>query len=57
MSLGVVHHGLDRGVPEDALEPVEVMADAALALCSGDPLALTRRIAYARPFLAELASR
>jgi citronellol/citronellal dehydrogenase len=53
---GVVHHGLDRGVPEDALEPVEVMADAALALCSDDPLTLTGRIAYARPLLAELAS-
>ena len=53
---GVVHHGLDRGVPEDALEPVEVMADAALALCTGDPLTLTGRIAYARPLLAELAS-
>jgi NAD(P)-dependent dehydrogenase (short-subunit alcohol dehydrogenase family) len=53
---GVVHHGLDRGVPEDALEPVDVMADAALALCSGDPAVLTGRIAYARPLLAELAS-
>jgi citronellol/citronellal dehydrogenase len=53
---GVVHHGLDRGVPEDALEPVEVMADAALALCTGDPASLTGRIAYARPILAELGS-
>ena len=53
---GVVHHGLDRGVPEDALEPVDVMADAALALCSGDPAVWTGRIAYARPLLAELAS-
>jgi citronellol/citronellal dehydrogenase len=51
---GVVHHGLDRGVPADALEPVEVMAEAALALCSGDPASLTGRIAYARPLLAEL---
>jgi NAD(P)-dependent dehydrogenase (short-subunit alcohol dehydrogenase family) len=54
---GVVHHGLDRGVPEDALEPVEVMADAALALCTGDPGILTGRITYARPLLAELAAR
>ena len=53
---GVVHHGLDRGVPQDALEPVEVMAEAALALCSGDPAVLTGRIAYARPLLAELTS-
>jgi NAD(P)-dependent dehydrogenase (short-subunit alcohol dehydrogenase family) len=53
---GVVHHGLDRGVPQDALEPVEVMAEAALALCSGDPVVLTGRIAYARPLLAELTA-
>ena len=52
---GVVHHGLDRGVPEDALEPVEVMAAAALALCTGDPTTLTGRITYAKPLLAELA--
>ena len=54
---GVVHHGLDRGVPADALEPAEVMAEAALALCSGDPASLTGRIAYARPLLAELGTR
>ena len=53
---GVVYHGLDRDVPADALEPAEVMAEAALALCSGDPAALTGRITYARPFLAELTS-
>jgi citronellol/citronellal dehydrogenase len=53
---GVVHHGLDRGVPEDALEPAQVIAEAALALCSRDPAALTGRIAYARPLLAELDS-
>ena len=51
---GVVHHGLDRGVPADALEPAEVMAQAALALCTGDPALLTGRIAYAKPLLAEL---
>jgi citronellol/citronellal dehydrogenase len=50
---GVVHHGLNRDVPADALEPAEVMAEAALALCSGDPAALTGRITYARPLLAE----
>jgi hypothetical protein len=30
------------------------MAEAALALCSGDPEQLTGRIAYSRPLLAEL---
>ncbi|HMC03688.1 MAG TPA: SDR family NAD(P)-dependent oxidoreductase [Cellulomonadaceae bacterium] len=53
---GVVYHGLNRGVPADALEPAEVMAEAALALCSGDPAALTGRITYARPLLAEFTS-
>jgi citronellol/citronellal dehydrogenase len=53
---GVVYHGLNRGVPADALEPAEVMAEAALALCSGDPAVLTGRITYARPFLAEFTS-
>jgi citronellol/citronellal dehydrogenase len=53
---GVVYHGLDRGVPADALEPAAVMAEAALALCSGDPAALTGRITYARPLLAEFPS-
>lgn len=51
---GVVHHGLTRGVPEEALEPPEVMAEAAYRLCSGDPATLTGRIAYSRPLLAEL---
>ena len=51
---GVVHHGLDRGVPDAMLEPPEVMAEAALALCTGDPVELTGRITYSRPLLAEL---
>ena len=51
---GVVHHGLDRWVPVEAQEPVEVMATAALALCSGDPARLTGRVAYSRPLLDEL---
>ncbi len=51
---GVVHHGLDRNVPEELLEPVACMVEAALALCTGDPAELTGRIAYARPLLDEL---
>lgn len=51
---GVVFHGLTRGVPEDRLEPPEIMADAAYALCSGDPRTLTGKVAYARPLLEEL---
>lgn len=41
----------------DLIEPLEVMVEAALALCTGDPSALTGRIAYSRPLLAELGRR
>ena len=51
---GVVHHGLNRNVPEDRLEPVEVMAEASYALCTGDPEKLTGRVTYAKPILDEL---
>jgi NAD(P)-dependent dehydrogenase (short-subunit alcohol dehydrogenase family) len=50
---GVVHHGLDRNVPAAYLEPVEYMAEAAYVLCTGDPAALTGRVAYAKPILDE----
>jgi NAD(P)-dependent dehydrogenase (short-subunit alcohol dehydrogenase family) len=51
---GVVHHGLDRWTPPEAVEPVEYIVEAARALCAGDPATLTGRIAYARPLLSEL---
>jgi citronellol/citronellal dehydrogenase len=51
---GVVFHRLDAGVPDEALEPPEVMAEAAWALCGGHTPALTGRIAYSRPLLEEL---
>ena len=51
---GVVFHGLTRGVPEERLESPEVMAEAAYALCTGDPAQLTGRVTYARPLLEEL---
>src|SRR5260370_1357864 len=51
---GVVFHGLTRGVPEDRLEAPEAMAEAAYALCTGDPASLTGRVTYARPLLGEL---
>jgi NAD(P)-dependent dehydrogenase (short-subunit alcohol dehydrogenase family) len=35
-------------------EPLETMAEAALALCSGDPATLTGRIAYSLQLLVEL---
>jgi NAD(P)-dependent dehydrogenase (short-subunit alcohol dehydrogenase family) len=47
---------LDSGrVPDpDLYEPVETMAESALALCSGDPDLLTGRIAYSLQLLLEL---
>jgi NAD(P)-dependent dehydrogenase (short-subunit alcohol dehydrogenase family) len=41
-------------VSEYALEPEEIIAQAALELCAGDPERLTGRIAYSQPLLAEL---
>jgi NAD(P)-dependent dehydrogenase (short-subunit alcohol dehydrogenase family) len=51
---GVVHHQLIRPGMESFVEQPEVMAEAALALCSADPAALNGRIAYSRPLLDEL---
>jgi citronellol/citronellal dehydrogenase len=51
---GVVHHGLNRGVAPERLEAPEYMAEAAYALCTGDPAHLTGKITYARPLLEEL---
>jgi hypothetical protein len=39
---------------EDIAEPPEVMAEAALALCSREPKSLTGRIAYSQQLLDEL---
>jgi NAD(P)-dependent dehydrogenase (short-subunit alcohol dehydrogenase family) len=51
---GVIFHHLTDGVPEDRLESPEVMAEAAFALCTGDPSTLTGKVTYARPLLEEL---
>jgi citronellol/citronellal dehydrogenase len=48
------YHRLDEGQPESAFEAPEVMAEAALALCSGDPRELTGRIVDSQPLLQEL---
>jgi NAD(P)-dependent dehydrogenase (short-subunit alcohol dehydrogenase family) len=52
---GVVFHRLTDGVSPDRLEAPEVMAEAAYALCTGDPQVLTGRVTYARPLLDELS--
>jgi len=41
-------------IDETMFEPLETMAEAALALCSGDPTVLTGRIAYSLQLLLEL---
>jgi NAD(P)-dependent dehydrogenase (short-subunit alcohol dehydrogenase family) len=51
---GAAAHDLVKGF---RLEPPELIAEAALALCSGDPTRLTGRIAYSQPLLAELKRR
>ena len=50
---GVVHHRLDQYVPMERHEPVEVMANAALLLCSREPRSLTGRLAYSQALLSE----
>jgi len=51
---GIMYHRLVPPGAEDRYEPIEVMAEASLALCSGDPRVLTGRVAYSRPLLEEL---
>jgi hypothetical protein len=41
-------------VPPEFHEPVEYMAEAAYALCTGDPATLTGRVTYAKSILDEL---
>jgi NAD(P)-dependent dehydrogenase (short-subunit alcohol dehydrogenase family) len=52
---GVVHHKLDQYLPPESQEPVSYMAEAAHALCTGDPSVLTGKVTYAKPLLDELA--
>ena len=41
-------------IDEAMFEPLDTMAEAALALCSGDPAVMTGRIAYSLQLLVEL---
>jgi citronellol/citronellal dehydrogenase len=50
---GVQHHELDKLVPKERHEPVGVMAEAALLLCSRPPSELTGRITYSQELLRE----
>lgn len=51
---GVLHHQLDKFTPVERHEPVSYMAEAAHALCTGDPKVLTGKVTYAKPILEEL---
>jgi NAD(P)-dependent dehydrogenase (short-subunit alcohol dehydrogenase family) len=53
MTPGVAALGIVPDVPE-LVEPVELMAEAAVAVASGDPAVLTGRILYTNPVLDEL---
>jgi NAD(P)-dependent dehydrogenase (short-subunit alcohol dehydrogenase family) len=50
---GVQHHELDKRVPKERHEPVEMMAEAAFLLCSRAPTELTGRITYSQELLRE----
>jgi NAD(P)-dependent dehydrogenase (short-subunit alcohol dehydrogenase family) len=41
----------------ELIEPMEVMVEAAIALCTGDPRTFTGRVAYSRRLLQELGRR
>lgn len=51
---GVVHHKLIPPGREDMAEPVNVIAEAALALCTGTVDTLTGKVTYSKPLLEEL---
>jgi NAD(P)-dependent dehydrogenase (short-subunit alcohol dehydrogenase family) len=51
---GVEAMGIGKWIEPSMIEPVEAMAEAALALCSGDPATLTGRVAYSLRLLEEL---
>lgn len=51
---GLVSHVSGITIPDEMQEPVEYMAEAAHALCTGDPAKLTGRIVYAPAILDEL---
>jgi NAD(P)-dependent dehydrogenase (short-subunit alcohol dehydrogenase family) len=50
---GVKHHRLDQFIPEERHEPVEVMAEAALLLCSRPAAEITGRVAFSQELLFE----
>jgi NAD(P)-dependent dehydrogenase (short-subunit alcohol dehydrogenase family) len=54
---GVEATDVGKWIAPEMIEPVEAMAEAALALCSGDPATLTGRVAYSGRLLEELGRK
>jgi NAD(P)-dependent dehydrogenase (short-subunit alcohol dehydrogenase family) len=54
MTPGVAALGVVSADQAELLEPIELMVEAALALCTCDPRRMTGRIAYSRTLLREL---
>ena len=54
MTPGVAAVGADKWIEPSMIEPVEAMAEAALALCCSDPEKLTGRVTYSLRLLEEL---
>jgi citronellol/citronellal dehydrogenase len=52
----IFHHLVRPDDPNQVVEQPEMMAEAALALCSRPPRSLTGRVAYSQDLLAELAA-
>jgi citronellol/citronellal dehydrogenase len=50
---GVLHHRLVRGADDPKVEPVSMMADAALLLATEPPDAITGRVTYSQQILKE----
>jgi len=51
---GVEATDVGKWIEPSMIEPIEAMAEAALALCSGDPAKLTGRVAQSLRFLEEI---
>jgi NAD(P)-dependent dehydrogenase (short-subunit alcohol dehydrogenase family) len=54
ITAAVAASGADKWIEPSMVEPIEVMAEAALTLCACDPEKLTGRVTYSRPLLEEL---
>jgi NAD(P)-dependent dehydrogenase (short-subunit alcohol dehydrogenase family) len=54
ITAGVAAVGADKWIEPSMIEPIEAMAEAALALCCCDPAKLTGRVTYSLRLLEEL---